>query len=89
MATTQSHQNRHEFQQLVERYDEVYEERPYLSGGFFLFFGGVNTKYIKDLVSYKEREVLNMCRCGQSRLSPIHAKEIRILADKLEPEYIY
>ena len=89
MATTQLHQNRHEFQQLNERYDEVYEERPYISGGFFLFFGSIGTEYRKEVVSYKERPVLNMCRCGKERLSPIHAKEVRISANKFEPEYVF
>lgn len=79
----------HDFIQAYERYDEVYEERPYVSGGFFLFFGGINTTYKKDLISYKERPIFNVCRCGEIKETSIHAKKVIQRADRLEPEYIY
>ena len=46
--------NCHEYKDsYVERYDEVYETRQYISG--FIF--GFSTEYRKDLVDFKERIV--------------------------------
>jgi hypothetical protein len=87
MATTQTQQHRHEFRQAYEKYDCVYEERPYVSGGFLFGFGGVSTTYKKDLVSYKERPVEYTCQCGLHRYDKIHADEVIQTADRLEPIY--
>jgi hypothetical protein len=89
MATTRLQIPNHDFQQFYEKYDEVYEERPYISGGFFFGFGSINTEYRKVLISYKERPVIGICKCGLDEKDPIHAKKIICRADKSEPKYIF
>ena len=50
----------------IEPINPKYETRPYITGGFFFFFGGVNTEYRKEMVSCDgHREIWYCKRCGE------------------------
>jgi len=73
---------KHKFEECIiqEMINPKYETRPYISGGMFLFFGGIHTEYREDLVSfdgYKDVKTGRCSICGQPEDSEIHETIIR------------
>lgn len=52
----------HKFMPEMEKYDEVFADRPYISGSFNFFGGSIKTEYKNELISFKERPT-KRCRC--------------------------
>lgn len=73
--------NKHQFIPSVklEPVNPKYEVRPYVQGTFFLCFGGINTVYKKELVSYDRLEEIWYCTtCGQDETDPVHDLVVKL-----------
>ena len=66
---------KHEFEISIklEPINPKYEEKQYISGGFFLGCGFIDTKYKKELVSYDGLKQIEVCaKCGLRRDDELH-----------------